>query len=192
MASVICFILALQWGGQTKNWPDSDVIGTFVNFVVFSILFVVIEYFQGERTIILGRLLKKRLGIGLALQTAVDPSDLPSATVLVLYTAVSQTLGGALLISAGQYSFTNILATELPIRALTVDVAKVPMTGVTELRGVLSAAEMPGSINYYMDGLEVSYDVATAAIGILTLVSYGLKWVNLKAGGKKDDVDGAA
>jgi len=60
MAAVICFILALQWGGQTKKWSHPDVIGTLVGFGVLSILFLIIEYYQGERGIIVGRLLRDR------------------------------------------------------------------------------------------------------------------------------------
>lgn len=60
MAAVVCYILALQWGGQSKTWSDADVIGTLVAFGVITILFLVIEYFQGERAIMVGRLLKNR------------------------------------------------------------------------------------------------------------------------------------
>jgi hypothetical protein len=60
MAGVICFILALQWGGQKKPWSSSDVIGTLVGFGLITILFLVIEYYQGERANIVGRLLKDR------------------------------------------------------------------------------------------------------------------------------------
>lgn len=60
MASLVCFFLALQWGGQTKAWKSADVIGTLVGFVLLLTLFIVIQYFQGERGIIVGRLLKER------------------------------------------------------------------------------------------------------------------------------------
>jgi MFS family permease len=60
MAAVICYILALQWGGQSKAWSSSDVIGTLIGFGLLTILFLVIEYYQGERAIIIGRLLKDR------------------------------------------------------------------------------------------------------------------------------------
>ncbi|CAG8957742.1 hypothetical protein HYFRA_00000080 [Hymenoscyphus fraxineus] len=60
MAAIICFLLAIQWGGQTKPWNDSEVIGLLVGFGLILILFFVIEYFQGERAMIVGRLLKDR------------------------------------------------------------------------------------------------------------------------------------
>jgi len=60
IAGVVCFILALQWGGVTKSWNDSTVIGTLVGFGLISILFIVIQWWNGERAIIVGRLLKQR------------------------------------------------------------------------------------------------------------------------------------
>lgn len=67
MAAVICYILALQWGGQSKSWNSGDVIGTLVGFGVIMILFVIIQYYQGERAIIVGRLLKDRtISVGMA------------------------------------------------------------------------------------------------------------------------------
>jgi len=60
MAGVVCFILSLQWAGQKKAWNSADVIGTLVGFGLLTICFLVIEYFQGERAIIVGRLLKNR------------------------------------------------------------------------------------------------------------------------------------
>lgn len=60
MAAVVCYILALQWGGITKEWSSADVIGTLVGFIVLSIVFVVLQYFNGERAIIPPRLVKER------------------------------------------------------------------------------------------------------------------------------------
>ncbi|KAF7874266.1 hypothetical protein EAF04_002938 [Stromatinia cepivora] len=66
MASLVCFFLALQWGGQTKAWKSADVIGTLIGFVLLLVLFIVIQYFQGERGIIVSRLLKERtISIGM-------------------------------------------------------------------------------------------------------------------------------
>lgn len=60
MAAIICYILALQWGGQSKAWSDSSVIGCLVGFVLILALFVVIEWYQGERAMVVFRILKKR------------------------------------------------------------------------------------------------------------------------------------
>jgi EmrB/QacA subfamily drug resistance transporter len=61
MAAVVCYLLALQWGGVTKPWTDSTVIGTLVGFVLLLIVFLINEYFMGERALLQGRLLRKRI-----------------------------------------------------------------------------------------------------------------------------------
>lgn len=61
MAAVVCYLLALQWGGVTKSWGSADVIGTLVGFVLLIIAFIVIEVLMGERALLQGRLLKKRI-----------------------------------------------------------------------------------------------------------------------------------
>lgn len=61
MALIISFTLALQYGGQTKPWDSSDVIGLFVGFIVISIAFALWEYFQDERAMIVPRLIKQRV-----------------------------------------------------------------------------------------------------------------------------------
>ncbi|MCJ1311979.1 hypothetical protein MMC25_005653 [Agyrium rufum] len=60
MAAVVCYLLALQWGGVTKPWSDSTVIGCLVGFALLIITFIAVEYFSGDRALLQGRLLKKR------------------------------------------------------------------------------------------------------------------------------------
>ena len=60
MAAIVCFLLALQWGGVTKAWSDSSVIGTLVGFALLLIVFGGIEWYMGDRAIIQGALLGRR------------------------------------------------------------------------------------------------------------------------------------
>lgn len=60
MAAVVCYLLALQWGGVTKAWSTADVIGMIVGFMLITVLFVVIEWWMGERALLQPRLLKQR------------------------------------------------------------------------------------------------------------------------------------
>ena len=60
MAAVICFILALQWGGTTKPWSSSPVIGTLVGFVVLLIVFGIVEWRMGDRAVLQGKFLRDR------------------------------------------------------------------------------------------------------------------------------------
>ena len=52
LGAIICYILALQWGGTTKSWGDRDVVGCFVGFGVLIIGFAVIEYWEGDRAML--------------------------------------------------------------------------------------------------------------------------------------------
>ena len=61
LASLVCFILALQWGGQTKAWNNGSVIATLVLWIFFNIIFVIVESFQGARAIVPLRLVKPRM-----------------------------------------------------------------------------------------------------------------------------------
>lgn len=61
IAAVVCYILALQWGGITKAWNSGDVIGMLVGCVVLVIFFVLLQWYNGERAIIPFRLIKERI-----------------------------------------------------------------------------------------------------------------------------------
>ncbi|TVY84592.1 Dehydrocurvularin exporter [Lachnellula suecica] len=61
VASLVCFTLALQKGGQTELWSDGSVIATLVMWVVLTIGFFVIEYFMGYQALVPLGLLKSRL-----------------------------------------------------------------------------------------------------------------------------------
>ncbi|KAJ5139220.1 cytochrome P450 oxidoreductase [Penicillium bovifimosum] len=52
--SLICLLLALQWGGITRAWGSAAVIGCLVGFVVIFIVFAGTQWWQGERAILAG------------------------------------------------------------------------------------------------------------------------------------------
>ena len=66
MAAAVCYLLAMQWGGTTKAWNSSEVVGCLVGFGLLVIAFVVIQYFQGDRALLQGRLLKDRTLAGMS------------------------------------------------------------------------------------------------------------------------------
>lgn len=67
MAAAVCFLLAMEWGGTSKKWDSGSVIGVLVGFGVLVILFAIVEWKQGERAVIVGRLLRERtIYIGVA------------------------------------------------------------------------------------------------------------------------------
>jgi hypothetical protein len=58
--SFTCLFLALQWGGQTKPWRSSVVIGLFVGFALHLAAFVISQRYTGERSLIPPTILKQR------------------------------------------------------------------------------------------------------------------------------------
>ena len=61
LAALVCFTLALEWGGQSKAWNDGPVIVTLVLWICFGIMFVGLEWLQGSQAMVPPRLLKPRV-----------------------------------------------------------------------------------------------------------------------------------
>ncbi|THV52917.1 hypothetical protein BGAL_0064g00070 [Botrytis galanthina] len=59
-ASVVCYLLAMQWGGVIYTWSSSHIIGTLVGSIVIFIAFIVAQWCQGERALLLPSILKNR------------------------------------------------------------------------------------------------------------------------------------
>ncbi|KAK4214761.1 putative HC-toxin efflux carrier [Rhypophila decipiens] len=60
ISSLVCFVLAMQWGGISKAWGSADVVGVLVGWFVMSVAFAVNEWFQGDKAFIVYRLLRNR------------------------------------------------------------------------------------------------------------------------------------
>ena len=56
MGLIVSYLLALQYGGQTKPWNSSVVIGLLVGSFAIFVTCVVWELFQKERAMIVPRL----------------------------------------------------------------------------------------------------------------------------------------
>ena len=61
LTSLVCFTLALQWGGQSRPWNDGSVIATVVMWIFLTIAFVVVEWAEGSYAMVPLRLLKPRM-----------------------------------------------------------------------------------------------------------------------------------
>jgi MFS transporter, DHA2 family, glioxin efflux transporter len=60
MAAVVCYLLAMQWGGITYAWNSAHVVGTLVGFGVLTIVTVLVEWKLGDRAMFVTRLLSQR------------------------------------------------------------------------------------------------------------------------------------
>ncbi|KAI7969806.1 hypothetical protein EIK77_006754 [Talaromyces pinophilus] len=56
--SMVCFITAMHWGGVTKPWSSTAVIGCLVASAVLAGLFIINERLMGSRAMVQGRLLR--------------------------------------------------------------------------------------------------------------------------------------
>lgn len=61
LTSLICFTLALQWGGQSKTWNSGSVIATLTLWVVLTVAFFVTEWLQGANAMMPLYLLRSRM-----------------------------------------------------------------------------------------------------------------------------------
>ncbi|KKK22058.1 hypothetical protein P175DRAFT_0503065 [Aspergillus ochraceoroseus IBT 24754] len=60
MSAVICLLLALQWGGSTYSWSNWRVLLLLCMFGVLFIVFLIIQYRQGESAIVPPRIISDR------------------------------------------------------------------------------------------------------------------------------------
>lgn len=59
-AGVLCFFMAVQWGGVSKPWNSPTEIGLLVGCVVLMVLFFINEGYQGDRALVVYRILRGR------------------------------------------------------------------------------------------------------------------------------------
>jgi hypothetical protein len=59
-STVIMFLLALQWGGQTYVWKSTTIIGLFTGAFADLCVFLTWEHHQGDRALIPLSLLRQR------------------------------------------------------------------------------------------------------------------------------------
>nr|OQO22595.1 hypothetical protein B0A51_11149 [Rachicladosporium sp. CCFEE 5018]OQO23627.1 hypothetical protein B0A51_10013 [Rachicladosporium sp. CCFEE 5018] len=58
--SIVCLLLALQWGGSTYSWNDKRIIALFVVFVVLFLAFVAVQIFRQDTAMIPAHIIKQR------------------------------------------------------------------------------------------------------------------------------------
>jgi hypothetical protein len=60
LPGIVCFLLALQWGGETYPWNDARVIALFVLGGVLFLAFIGIQMWQQENSTVPPRIFKQR------------------------------------------------------------------------------------------------------------------------------------
>ncbi|KAK1989231.1 major facilitator superfamily transporter [Colletotrichum cereale] len=157
MGATISFLLALQWGGSTHPWNSSTIIGLFVGFFLIVIAFIILEWYQGERSMIAPRLISDR-----------------TVYISSIYA----------FFFAGAYF---VLVYYLPIYFQSVDNASPTESGVRNLPLIIAVtiATIASGISISITGiytpiLVVSAAVATVGAGLLYTLDIGTgsgKWI---------------
>jgi hypothetical protein len=60
LPSIVCLILALQWGGTTSPWSAPKIIGLFITFAILFVLFIVVEALMPETAMAPARVVLNR------------------------------------------------------------------------------------------------------------------------------------
>lgn len=60
LASLICFFLALQWGGVSRAWDSGAIIALLILWAVLTIAWLCVEWFQGEKALVAPRIIRRR------------------------------------------------------------------------------------------------------------------------------------
>ncbi len=60
ISSIICLLLALQWGGSTYPWKDGRIIALLVLFAVLISVFIAIQHWKQETATVPPRIIQKR------------------------------------------------------------------------------------------------------------------------------------
>ncbi|KAG8848813.1 hypothetical protein FRB91_010479 [Serendipita sp. 411] len=67
LATIVCLLLPLQWGGVSRPWNDKIIIVLFVLFAILLFAFLSWEKYKGKRAMMPLRLLRRRTQLGASL-----------------------------------------------------------------------------------------------------------------------------
>lgn len=60
LPAIICLLLALQWGGSVYPWGNGRIIALFVLFGVFIVIFIGVQFWQGDNATVPVRIITQR------------------------------------------------------------------------------------------------------------------------------------
>ena len=146
--SMVCLILALQWGGSAYSWSAPKVIGLLVTFSVLFICFVVVEVLTPE--------------------TAIAP------TRVVLNRSVAGSLAFMFLLSGGLMSVVYYLTVWFQVAkddsAMHAGVSTIPLVLSLVIVSIV-AAICTEKIGYYVPAMLLSPILCSTGAGLLSTLS---------------------
>ena len=143
--SIVCLILALQWGGSTYPWSAPRIIGLFVSFAILFIIFVVVEVLTPE--------------------TAMAPAR------IVLQRSIAGSMLFMLLLSGGMMSVVYYLAIWFQAAkgdsATHAGISTIPLVLSLVIMGIV-AAVFTQKIGYYNPSMLLSVVLCSVGAGLLS------------------------
>ena len=146
--SIVCLILALQWGGSTYSWSAPKIVGLLVTFSVLFIAFVVVEVLTPD--------------------TAMAP------TRVVLNRSIAGSMTFMFLLSGGLMSMIYYLTvwfqTVKDDSAFHAGVNTIPLVLSLVIMGIF-AAIFTQKVGYYVPAMLLSPVLCSIGAGLLTTIS---------------------
>ena len=146
--SMVCLILALQWGGSTYSWSAPKIIGLLVTFSVLFIAFVIVEIMTPE--------------------TAMAP------TRVVLNRSIAGSMMFVFLLSGGLMSVIYYLTVWFQVAkddsAMHAGVSTIPLVLSLVVMGIVSAV-CTEKIGYYTPAMLISPFLCSIGAGLLSTLS---------------------
>ena len=135
MGALLSYSLAVQYGGQTKPWSSSDVIGLLVGSFSILLVFGVWEYFLGERAMIIPRLFTQRtIGVSSIFAFLFGGSYFLVIYYLPVYFQSIKNVNPAL---SGVYNLPLIIASTLAIIGAGVFITATGLVIPTQVCGAI-------------------------------------------------------
>ncbi|KAJ6016040.1 hypothetical protein N7540_010631 [Penicillium herquei] len=143
--SIVCLLLALQWGGSTYPWNNSRIIALFVLFGILILVFAGIQIWRPETATIPGKIIGRR--------------SILSASLFVFFSSSAMTM----------------MIYYVPIWFQTVKLVNPVKSGIYTLPLVLSlvVASISGGlltqkIGYYVPAMYLGPSFISIGIGLMT------------------------
>ncbi|GJC89740.1 efflux pump aflT [Colletotrichum liriopes] len=151
LPAIVCLILALQWGGTEYAWNSATVIGLFVGFALMIIIFVGIQFWQGDKGTLPPKLFKNRNVIcAMLFGCFFGAAFFPLIYYLSLY---FQAIQGVSAVQAGIKILPLLLATV---------VASIASGALISTIGYYNAIILPSMVLFAVGaGMITTFDVAT-------------------------------
>jgi MFS family permease len=157
MGGVVAFVLAMEYGGLKKAWNSAEVVSLLVEFVGIVIIFCIWETWQGERAMIVPRLMRDRHVCVASIFTFFFSG---SYFIIIYYLPIYfQSITGATPYESGLRNLPLIIA---------VTVGSLATGGVVGFTGIATPAAVLGSA------------IATVAAGLLFTLDMNTpasKWI---------------